>query len=213
MYLYFLSKDKLLKALKQKKRLTYKSKKRSVVTQMSECLNQYEGRVKNTTGICSLPYDLIPQLILNLESIFRLSKTNTHFQTYIKNDLMFIIKNRLYTFPVVDKNFITLHTMNIFATLNLNEIEKLFDDYKKLNDLIITISRTRSVDTDRTKRMIEGINYLVSINFIKNIKEFWNYFLDNNFRPPKTHIRSGFLVMIIHYYKTYIDKNYVQPFL
>ena len=180
---------------------------------MSGCLKQDEGRVNNITGICSLPYDLIPKLILNLESIFSLSKTSTHFQTYIKKNLMFIIKNRLYTFPVIDKNFVALHTMNIFSTLNLNEIEKLFDDYKKLNDLIITISHdVHVVDNVRTKKMIEAINYLVSINFIKNIKEFWNYFLDNNFgRIKKIPIILGFLVFIRRYYKRYIDTNYIQP--
>ena len=38
--------------------------------------------------------------------------------------------------------------------------------------------------------MIEAINYLVSINFIKNIKEFWNYFLDNNFGRIKKNTYS-----------------------
>ena len=79
--------------------------------------------------------------------------------------------------------------------------------------MIITISHdVHVVDNVRTKEMIEAINYLVSINFIKNIKEFWNYFLDNNFgKTKKIPIVLLFLVFIRRYYKRYIDTNYVQP--
>jgi len=129
--------SKLSKISKTKKRLTRKSKKRSVVRKMRGGVEPDESSVAPTNAtnpntLSSLPGELIPNLITDLQSMLNLSQTNKQFQTLINKDLMHFINSGFDNFPVSEQNFITLMRtkMDRFKTLKLAEIMLLFKYYK-----------------------------------------------------------------------------------
>ena len=85
----------------------------------------------NPSTLSSSPYDLIPNLITDLQSMLNLSQNNKQFQTLINKDLMHFINSGINKFPEIEKKFITLMqtNMNRFKTLNLAEIMLLFKYY------------------------------------------------------------------------------------
>lgn len=128
---------KTRKSTKTKKRLTRKSKKRSVVRKMRggvdpDDVSRATTNATNPNTLSSLPGELIPNLITDLQSMLNLSQTNKQFQTLINKDLMHFINSGFDKFPDTDKNFITLMRtkMDRFKTLKLAEIMLLFKYYK-----------------------------------------------------------------------------------
>ena len=124
---------KTRKSTKTKKRLARKSKNGSVVRKMRGGVDPDDVPRATTNAInpitlSSLPDELIPNLITDLQSMVNLSQTNKQFQTLINNDLMHFINSGFEKFPPIEKKFITIMRTNMdrFKKLKLAEIMLLF---------------------------------------------------------------------------------------
>jgi hypothetical protein len=215
---------KTRKSTKTKKRLMRKSKNGSVVRKMRggtdpDDVLRPTTNATNPSTLSSLPYDLIPNLITDLQSMLNLSQTNKQFHTLINKDLMHFINSSFDNFPVSEQNFITLMRtkMDRFETLNLAEIMLLFKYYNKPY-FTTTFKKIYNSDDDnvfdnylyfmKNKIYYLHINDIYRIHKTMSKKEF-DELMENIDKLKRIGFNTHYLIFQICLYK-FINENAIK---
>lgn len=212
---------KTRKSTKTKKRLMRKSKNGSVVRKMRGGMDPDDvlRPTTNPSTLSSLPDDLIPNLITDLQSMLNLSQTNKQFQTLINNNFRQFINSGFNKFPEIEKKFITLMRtkMDRFETLNLAEIMLLFKYYNNPY-FTTTFKKIYNIDDDnvfdnylyfmKNKIYYLHINDIYRIHKTMSKKEF-DELMENIDKLKRIGFNTHYLIFQICLYK-FINENAIK---